>query len=115
MRRARSLGDAMAEAHNQVARRQTPGLNRCGHEWQKVAVVALGSREVVQEAGVERALLDSGTNGPSLVEQREKMGPGPAAAKHFQALFAAAHAGEPIVRQDNSGFVVRVHAIQPAS
>jgi len=59
----------------------------------------------LKRAGARLKPFDGRADAARSVEQGEELRIGPAAAKHFEALFAAAHAGEPVVDQDHARIV----------
>ncbi len=111
VRWANPLGHAMTETDNQVAARQPPALDRRRHQWQQRAIVAVNPGQVLQEAGARPTIFDGRRHRSCPVEQGEQRGRWPAAAGHFQALLAAAHARQPVVNQDHSRLAVRIHAL----
>ena len=66
--------------------------------------------DLLQEARSRPKAFDVRADGAGLVHQGEKIGVGPAPAEDFEALFAAAHAIEPVVDERHAGGSIRIHA-----
>ena len=110
-RRPRRLSNAMAKADDQIAPRQPPRFDSRGHQGQGIAVIAINRGKVGEEACVDRSAFDDLGDTPRTVQKSEKRGPAPTATKQFQALLAAAHAGEPIMHEHYTWVAVCIHAL----
>ena len=98
-RRPGGLGDAMAEADDQVAWRQPPaGGER--HQRQQIAIVARAHGASAAGKLVRgRASSMAGDTLPGLCRSVKSRASGQRRQSDFQALLAAAHAGQPVVNQ----------------
>ena len=63
------LGDAVAEADNQIAGRQTPARRGRRHERQQIAIIAVAFGQKIEEAGARPQALDGRADGAAVVQQ----------------------------------------------
>ena len=97
--RGRPLGDAVAGRDQELVPPRVELLDGDREERQVAAVAALEERRTLQEAGVDRMLLELGVDRAGKVEERVDRRPRREPGELVEHLLAAALPGEPVVNE----------------